>query len=177
MGPRVRLFTELQSSLEKGRTGGPRPTDADLLDGHQGFVDWRILTGEPARLTLRIGRQEVGFGSGRLIAPAEGLNLRRSMDGARIMADFGKVVWSASALRLVQAKPGMFDDVPDHTQTLVGSGIEMPWLREETAWFALYYMWFDKKSSTFAKRHGTGNPRHSWRTRMEASADVARLQR
>jgi hypothetical protein len=88
----------LQSGLEEGRTGGPRSTDADLLDGHQGFVDCRILTGKSAQLTVGIGRQEVGFGSGRLIAPAEGLNLRRSMDGARIMADFGKIVWSASAL-------------------------------------------------------------------------------
>ena len=83
-GPRVRLFTELQSSPEEGRTGGPRPTDADLLDGHQGFVDWRILTGKSSELIVRIGREEVGFGSGRLIAPAEGLNLRRSMDGTAL---------------------------------------------------------------------------------------------
>lgn len=154
LGPRFRLFTELQSGLEEGRAGGPRPTDADVLDGHQGFVDWRVLISKPARLTIRIGRQEVGFGSGRLIAPAEGLNLRRSMDGARIMVDFGKLTWSASALRLVQAKPGIFDDVPDHAQTLAGSGIEMPWLKGEEARIALYYMWFDKKLSIFAK--GTG---------------------
>jgi hypothetical protein len=84
---------------------------------------------------------------------------------------------AADTLRSAQANPGMFDDVTDHKHALVGSGIEMPWLKRETARFALYYMWFDKKSSTFAKGAGRQNPRHSWRTRMEASAEVARLRR
>jgi hypothetical protein len=154
LGHRFRIFTELQSGLEEGRVGGPRSTDVDVLDGHQGFLDWRVTTGKFVRTTIRVGRQEVGFGSGRLIAPAEGLNLRRSMDGARIMADFGKLKWSASALRLVQANPGIFDNVPDHTQTLAGSGIETPWIGGETSRFAVYYMWFDKKSSTFSKGSG-----------------------
>lgn len=34
-GSSVRKFTELQSGLENGRNGGPRPTDLDRLDVHQ----------------------------------------------------------------------------------------------------------------------------------------------
>jgi hypothetical protein len=49
---------------------------------HPGFVDWNAKPGGHSHTTVRVGRQEVGFGSGRLIAPAEGLNLRRSA-GAR----------------------------------------------------------------------------------------------
>jgi hypothetical protein len=38
-GRRLRFFGELSSSLENGRTGGPRPgVDEDKLDVHQGFL-------------------------------------------------------------------------------------------------------------------------------------------
>src|SRR5215831_7394311 len=40
LGSRVRAFTELQSGLENGRNGSPRPTDLDRLDLHQAFLDW-----------------------------------------------------------------------------------------------------------------------------------------
>ena len=36
-------------------------------------------------MTLRLGRHEVAFGAGRLISAAEGLNVRRSFDGARLI--------------------------------------------------------------------------------------------
>ena len=42
-GQRFRFFAELNSSLEDGRTGGPRPLDEDKLDVHQGFVDFVLL--------------------------------------------------------------------------------------------------------------------------------------
>src|SRR5262249_2996748 len=61
-GPRWRFFGELVSSLEEGRTGGPRPVvDQNRLDTHQAFLDVGHTT-----LTLRAGRQEIAFGSGRL---------------------------------------------------------------------------------------------------------------
>jgi hypothetical protein len=63
-GQRFRFSGELNSSLEDGRTGGPRPLDEDKLDVHQGFVDFVVLKSrENSSLTLRIGRQEMAFGS------------------------------------------------------------------------------------------------------------------
>ena len=84
-GDRLRFFGEVQSGLEYGRTGGGRPTDIDKLSLHQAFVDWKLARSADHSITLRVGRQELGFRSGRLISPAEGLNVRRSMDGARLM--------------------------------------------------------------------------------------------
>jgi hypothetical protein len=71
--------------LENGCDGGPRPTDLDRLDVHQAFLDWKIFSSDPNAVTVRVGRQELGFGSGRLLSRAEGLNLRRGMDGVRPM--------------------------------------------------------------------------------------------
>src|SRR5262249_23277735 len=126
LGSRIRIFTELQSGLENGRNGGPRPTDLDRLDAHQAFLDWKILSSGSKSVTIRAGRQELGFGSGRLISPAEGLNLRRSLDGVRVTIKTGKLVWNMTALRLVKSSGGVFDDVPDHAQSFWGSGVTAP---------------------------------------------------
>ena len=154
LGARFRFFTELQSGLEDGRNGGPRPTDLDRLDLHQAFADWRIAGTEPHGITLRIGRQELAFGSGRLIAPAEGLNLRRSLDGGRINVKKGKVDFNASVVRLVASKPGIFDDVPDHTQSFWGTGFVMPRPFWKIANIGVYYLGFDNQKSIFAKGVG-----------------------
>jgi len=153
-GSRFRFFTELQSGLEDGRNGGARPTDLDRLDLHQAFLDWRISGTESQGIMLRVGRQEVMFGSGRLIAPAEGLNLRRSMDGARINIKKGRIDYNAAALRLVLSKPGIFDNVPDHTQTFWGTGFIMPRPFWRVANIGVYYLGFDNRNSVFAKGVG-----------------------
>lgn len=154
LGSRFRFFTELQSGLEEGRNGSSRPTDLDRLDVHQAFMDWSISGSETEGVTLRIGRQELAFGSGRLVAPAEGLNLRRSLDGARINIKKGKINFNASAIRLVTTKTGIFDDLPDHQQTFWGAGFVESRPFWKIANIGVYYMGFDNKKSIFAKGIG-----------------------
>ena len=95
----VRLFAQLQSSLENFREGGARPTDRDDLDLHQLFVD---LAAHPddTSLTLRLGRQEMAYGSQRLISVRESPNNRLAFDEARVLARFGNwraMRWAAPA--------------------------------------------------------------------------------
>jgi Alginate export len=115
-GSRFRFFGELNMSLENGRTGGPRPViDEDKLDVHQGFFD--ILLARPtdsSSLSFRVGRQEIAFGSGRLVALREGTNVPLSFDGARITVHASTWQVDGFATRPVQATPGNFDDVPLH---------------------------------------------------------------
>ena len=155
-GRGVRVFTELQSGLENGRNGGPRPTDLDRLDVHQVFLDWHVFSSERYALTFRIGRQELGFGSGRLISPAEGLNLRRSLDGFRVLIKTGRVNWNLVALRLVKSSQGIFDDEPDHAQSFWGAGFTAPLPVWKHASIALYYYGLDRKNSIFEKGAGRG---------------------
>jgi len=85
LGPNLRFFGQLESGFESGRIGGPRPeVDLNRFDAHQGFVDlaWRWGAEDANSLTLRPGRQEMSYGSGRLIDVREGSNLRRSFDAA-----------------------------------------------------------------------------------------------
>jgi Alginate export len=63
LGPSLRVFCQLQSSLVNGRKAGPRPTDKDTLDVNQLFADWTWRGTEADFFTLRGGRQEIQFGS------------------------------------------------------------------------------------------------------------------
>ena len=120
-GKRVRVFTQLQSAISSGRTGGPRPTDDDRLEAHQAFLDLKF--GDEAKaLTLRVGRHEMDFGSGRLISAGEGLNVRRSFDGVRVIYRQGPWLVNGQINKLVSIKPGLFNDSPDSSQTFWGLG-------------------------------------------------------
>jgi hypothetical protein len=69
LGSRLRLWTELNSSFENGRVGGPEPvTEKDKLDLHQGFVEFEIVQRPGVTVRVRGGRQEIEVGSGRLYA-------------------------------------------------------------------------------------------------------------
>jgi hypothetical protein len=122
-GQRFRFFAELSSSLEDGRTGGPRAVlDEDKLDVHQGFFDlmmWSQRKGSSLR--LRVGRQEMAFGSGRLIALREGPNVPLSFDGIRLTMRSGAWQVDGLATRPVQNKPGIFDDPPQHDVAFWGA--------------------------------------------------------
>src|SRR5262249_23501309 len=59
VGESLRVFAQLQSSLEDWREGGPRPSDEDRADVHQLFADLRLWSGQSTdSATLRLGRQE-----------------------------------------------------------------------------------------------------------------------
>jgi hypothetical protein len=65
-GSHVRTFFELKSGLNSFRSGGPRPIDEKKLDFQAAFLE--LVTGEgPNWIRLRAGRQEMEYGSGRLI--------------------------------------------------------------------------------------------------------------
>jgi hypothetical protein len=63
LGKRFRFFAEMQSGLAHGRIGGPRPTDSDQLEAHQGLVNIDLGRVPRGALVLRAGRQEIWRGS------------------------------------------------------------------------------------------------------------------
>lgn len=91
-GKNVRAFVQLRSNVEAGRVGGPRPVvDENKLDFNQAFVDLSFAAGEKANVLLRVGRQEMTFGTGRLVTFRESPNVRLSFDGLRATVKTSKV--------------------------------------------------------------------------------------
>lgn len=109
-----RFFTQLNSTFAVGRVTGLRQVDQNVLDVQQVFFDLK----PSQNLKFRFGRQELLYGSQRLIAVREGPNNRQSYDAA-------KLIWTKKSLQLdvyyshpVRLQQGMFDDYFNETQRL-----------------------------------------------------------
>ncbi len=89
-GAHVRVFAEAKSALSTRRTltGGSSATYVDELDLQNGFVDLTAPVGK-ARVTLRVGRQELLFGAQRLVGPSDYLNVRRTFQGVSAIVSAG----------------------------------------------------------------------------------------
>jgi hypothetical protein len=122
----VRVFTQVQSSFEFVKKGGPWPTDKDTFEFHQAFVDFRS-SGDPKNYAmLRLGRQEIALGTNHFVSTGDFFNSRRVFDGAQLIVGRGSWTWLAQATRPVSVKEGAFDDVPEHDRTSWGTGFFGP---------------------------------------------------
>ena len=79
----VRMFAEGRSALalDRALAGGRTTSFVDELDLMNGFADIMIPLGQSASLTLRGGRQELLFGSQRLVGPGDFSQVPRTFEG------------------------------------------------------------------------------------------------
>jgi hypothetical protein len=161
-GKHVRTFVELKSGLNSFRTGGPRPIDEKKLDFQVGFLELGTLKGENS-FRLRIGRQELEYGSGRLIDVREGPNVRLSFDGFKIKCKIGSWQVDGFAVRPDLDNPGFFDNAPNHA---VGFwGVYATHALSHKTSLDLYYLGLSRKQATFQR--GTAQElRHSLGARI-----------
>src|SRR5229473_2237813 len=165
LGDYFRIFTQFKSGLEDGRNGGPRPTDRDDFDLNQAFFDVRVPFLESDSLTLRAGRQELSYGSSRLVSAREAPNVRLSFDGVKAIVKVNGWQVDAFAVKPVRTKVGVFDDDPDPNQNFWGlyAVTPFPWLPGGN--IDLYYLGLDRKNASFDQ--GTAHElRHSLGTRI-----------
>src|SRR5260370_33126745 len=83
LGPHFRSFVELVNGEILGAVTNPSPAERDPLDVLQAFADLVLPVTKSGELTLRGGRQEMTFGSARLVSFRETPNVKRAFDGAR----------------------------------------------------------------------------------------------
>jgi hypothetical protein len=146
LGKYVRAFVQLKSGLESFRTGGARPIDEKKLDFEAAFVEVGSTAGD-RWLVLQAGRQELNYGSGRLVSVREGPNVRQSFDGAKLKAKAGDWRVDLFATRPDLDKPGFFDNVPDHKTAFWGVYATRP-LRRRVS-IDSYYLGLNRKTATF----------------------------
>jgi hypothetical protein len=169
MGEHLRLFTQLQSSLENDREGGPRPTDKDELDLHQAFLDGKFNFGGIDSFLLRSGRQELAYGSQRIISVREGPNVRQSFDGFRTIVRKGHIQVDGFATRPVETNRYGFDDGTDNSRGLWGLYSVLPLPRIPNGNIDVYYVGYYNREARFDQ--GAGHEtRHSVGTRLWQTA-------
>jgi hypothetical protein len=161
-GPHVRTFLELKSGINSFRAGGPRPIDEKRLDFQSGFLE---VGGETSwgSVHLRAGRQELEYGSGRLVDVREGPNVRLSFDGFLMRTKIHAWQVDGFAMRPDEDKPGFFDNAPDHTVGFWGTYATGP--IPDKMQLDLYYLGQDRKDGAFER--GTAHEvRHSLGVRV-----------
>ena len=149
-GKHYRSFVQLKSGIETFRQGGPRPIDEKRLDFEAGFLD--ICTGgERNWIAFRAGRQELNYGSGRLISVREGPNVRQSFDGFKIMSQAGPWHIDGFAVRPDFDHFGFFDNNPDNQTSF--------WGMYARALSAATFRWISTTSASIPTRVPTSGAR------------------
>jgi len=181
--PHTRFFVEMVSALENWRVGGPRPViDEDKLDFHQGFFELRAYDSDNRGGMIRLGRQELTLGSGRLLALREGTNVPSAFDGVR--ASLGKrgLAVDIFATKPVSTKAGIADDPPQAGNWFWGFYLSRDahkaGVRAPVPGFDVYYFGLDRNPAFFnegvghERRHTVGvrawNLEGSWNYDVEA---------
>lgn len=116
----LRIFAQLQDTRSWRKTFYS-PNDQSQTEFQQLFVDWNLPFANGYKLTTRLGRQEMVYGSQVLISDRDAPNLRFNLDGARVMlkTPSGYKV-DAFALRPVTYGLKSFDDESSDTQVFAG---------------------------------------------------------
>ncbi|MCK1446755.1 alginate export family protein [Bradyrhizobium sp. 48] len=167
LGDGIRLFGQLSSATLVGRNGGPRPVDEAQLWLEQAFAQFDVPAFSGADISVRLGRQEFRFGSGRFVDVRDGPNVRRAFDGVSAVLDVGG--WHATALvtRPVLNRPSVFDD-PSDTGTTFWGLYATKALASMGGGLDLYYLGINNRQATFDR--GTGDQqRHTFGARAFGS--------
>ncbi|MEM6794920.1 MAG: alginate export family protein, partial [Acidobacteriota bacterium] len=108
---RVRIFAQLKHGETAGRGAEDRVPDVDLLDWNAAFLELRSRPLVGGRWTLRLGRQELYYGAGRLIATRAGsTNTRISFDAALLRYESDSLDLDVFYAFPNETDPGAFDN-------------------------------------------------------------------
>ncbi|HYB08326.1 MAG TPA: alginate export family protein [Alphaproteobacteria bacterium] len=170
IGDGFRTFIQLGNELATSPSTSP-PTDTNQLDLQQAFADLKAPLGQGASVTFRGGRQEITFGSSRLVDVREGPNIRLSFDGGRVFYESPELRLDAFVLSPVATPPGVFSDHADLGQLFWGLYGVMPVEAVPGLHADLYYLGLTRNNATF--NSGTADEvRQSLGTRLWGRADA-----
>jgi len=116
---RFRVYVEMQDSRIANNDLPPLPNDVDHADFLNLFADLKLLDVAGGPVYVRGGRQELYFGSQRLISPSDFPNVRRTFQGVR--GFWRSEDWDIDAfwVQPVLMRPTQLDP-PDHNQDFAG---------------------------------------------------------
>lgn len=163
LGRTFRVFAQLRSALQDGRINGPRGIDEDQFNVQNLFLDVNLWQKEDKKITIRAGRQELDYGSGRLISVREGPNARLYFTGGKIMYNSSRLSVDAFAMMADTINTGVFDNKMSKQLNLWGaySKIILP----KSGNLDLYYLGIRRDESLF-EEGAASERRHTIGTRF-----------
>ncbi|MEL7004195.1 MAG: alginate export family protein, partial [Bacteroidota bacterium] len=181
-GQTIRLYGEM---IHGYTSNEDQVVESDEIDIHQGFIEINLLLTDSARLSFRLGRQEINLGSSRLISIREGPNIKRSFDVVQAIYSVGITQIRTFYGKEVSPRFGAFDnefnlfDSESLNPEVWTVDVRFP-IRKIIGTNELYYIGFKSKMSRFADaigrevRHTLGIRRYGmlW-NRMSYNTEIA----
>lgn len=141
-----RVYGEYIWAGSSGQSQAPLPPDVDRGDILDLFVDLKAFELEAEPVYVRIGRQELLYGSQRLITPLPWANKRHSFDGVKVFRHGEKWDLDAFWTQFVPPRASTFDQADDDLQ-FAGAWATYKPEKGDTVDF-YYLMYQNDKSST-----------------------------
>ncbi len=120
---RARVYGALKHGSVVGRESSTPAAIDDPLDLHQGFVEIAVgdVLGQTRKdLLVRVGRQELHYGAGRVLAIRAGRIMRDDYDGALLRYRQGRWITDAFGFHGVEDREDIFDNGTDDGVRLSG---------------------------------------------------------
>ena len=181
LGSNFRLFGELYSGYVTGNETIFLETDE--IDVHQGFLEWKPVNSFNLQATVRLGRQEIGYGASRIVGIREGPNMRRSFDMARVMIRKNNSSVDLLYGQEVDISPFSFDNKSNifendaSNPSFWGAYYRRPFLRD-IGKLDIYYFGFHTNFSRFndvsgkETRHSVGIRSFSVKGRLSYNTEI-----
>src|SRR5690606_31582836 len=135
-----------------GESGRPGGDSEDRLGLQNLFVDFLWLPAESSELALRLGRQQLAFGSGRLVNERNGANIPRTFDGARLIFSDANSRVDGFATYIAEENTGSLDDGTNQDVALWG--LYSVHALSSDATLDLYYLGFRDRAAVFDQGSG-----------------------
>ena len=119
-GDCLRFYGEYIDAASDFENFPPRAIEVNRSDLLNLFADARAIDGDSGDLWLRVGRQELLYGSERLVSPLDWANTRRTFEGFKLFWQGDDWNVDLFATRPVIVDPVHFDK-PDNDQEFLGA--------------------------------------------------------
>jgi hypothetical protein len=118
----LRLFTQIGHAYTVGKDD-VSSRDIDMFDLSQAFIEFKLISD---RLLVRLGRQELSFGSGRILGTSDGPNVAQNFDGIRTSVNLGKISGDFLFVTPNNLNIGVFDNDISKTNLIYGTYWQIP---------------------------------------------------
>jgi hypothetical protein len=140
-----RLYVEGISALQMNNLLPPLPIDRNRADLLNAFIDARLLMLDDNPVWLRVGRQELLYGSQRLISPLEWADTRRTFQGIKAFYQSERNDLDVFLVQPILPNDKRFDSVDNN---VVFGGIWYTHKPSKNELFDLYYLALDNTNPT-----------------------------
>ena len=156
------FYLQLQSSLINSKEYGISPVDKNELDIHQAYVDYKV-----GKFKFRLGRQELSYGSQRLVSVREIPNNRQAFDGGKITFKDKRLSADLFHTSYVRSKEGILNDKVSPQIKFWGGYLSQKSSSGKST-IDIYYLGLDRQA-TLANAKGR-ETRHSFGSRFAGEA-------